>query len=264
MSEFFRYLTLSFLLEGAWLTIKIAAASMTGGLLLGLVVALMRLSPYRLLSLGAWLYIWLLRGTPVLLQLVFLFDALPAVGIVMDPVTTAIIGFALNEAAFAGEVIRGGILAVSRNQTLAAASLGMGPLLTLRRIVLPQAMRAILPAIGNDTISVLKGTSLASVIAVNELTLRSQQIVAQNFRFFAVFTASVQSRARAPTPGRVRARSVLRLSARSSAPASRGADRHRGRGARARRGVPFRRAGRGGGRGRHCEGRRRRGDSEVR
>ena len=64
MSEFFRYLTLSFLLEGAWLTIKIAAASMTGGLLLGLVVALMRLSPYRLLSLGAWLYIWLLRGTP--------------------------------------------------------------------------------------------------------------------------------------------------------------------------------------------------------
>ena len=190
MSEFFRYLTLSFLLEGAWLTIKIAAASMTGGLLLGLVVALMRLSPYRLLSLGAWLYIWLLRGTPVLLQLVFLFDALPAVGIVMDPVTTAIIGFALNEAAFAGEVIRGGILAVSRNQTLAAASLGMGPLLTLRRIVLPQAMRAILPAIGNDTISVLKGTSLASVIAVNELTLRSQQIVAQNFRFFAVFTAS--------------------------------------------------------------------------
>ena len=190
MSELFRYLTLSFLLEGAWLTIKIAAASMTGGLLLGLVVALMRLSPYRLLSLGAWLYIWLLRGTPVLLQLVFLFDALPAVGIVMDPVTTAIIGFALNEAAFAGEVIRGGILAVSRNQTLAAASLGMGPLLTLRRIVLPQAMRAILPAIGNDTISVLKGTSLASVIAVNELTLRSQQIVAQNFQFFAVFTAA--------------------------------------------------------------------------
>src|SRR5205823_9498925 len=82
------------------------------------------------------------------------------------------------------------ILSVSRNQTLAAASLGMGPLLTLRRIVLPQAMRAILPAIGNDAISVLKGTSLASVIAVNELTLRSQQIVAQNFKFFPVFAAA--------------------------------------------------------------------------
>jgi polar amino acid transport system permease protein len=190
MSEFFRYLTLPFLLEGAWLTIKIAVASMAGGLLLGLVVALMRLAPYRPLSVAAWLYIWLIRGTPVLLQLVFLFDALPAVGIVMPPVTSAILGFALNEAAFGGEVIRGGILSVNRNQTLAAASLGMGPLLTLRRIVLPQAMRAILPAIGNDAISVLKGTSLASVIAVNELTLRSQQIVAQNFQFFAVFTAA--------------------------------------------------------------------------
>ena len=190
MGDFFRYLTFAFLLEGAWLTIKIAAAAMAGGLVLGLVVALMRLSSYKPLSVGAWLYIWLVRGTPVLLQLVFLFDALPAVGIVMPPVTTAIIGFAFNEAAFAGEVIRGGILSVSRNQTLAAASLGMGPLLTLRRIVLPQAMRAILPAIGNDTISVLKGTSLASVIAVNELTLRSQQIVAQNFQFFAVFTAA--------------------------------------------------------------------------
>jgi polar amino acid transport system permease protein len=87
-------------------------------------------------------------------------------------------------------VIRGGIVSVNRNQTLAAASLGMGPLLTLRRIILPQAMRAILPAIGNDTISVLKGTSLASVIAVNELTLRSEQIVAQNFKFFTVFAAA--------------------------------------------------------------------------
>src|SRR5262245_37882989 len=108
----------------------------------------------------------------------------------MPPVTTAIVGFALNEAAFSGEIIRGGILSVSRNQTLAAASLGMGSLLTLRRIVLPQAMRAILPAIGNDAISVLKGTSLASVIAVNELTLRSHQIVAQNFKFFPVFAAA--------------------------------------------------------------------------
>ena len=190
MEDFLQYLTLPFLLEGLSLTIRIFVAAMAGGRVLGLVVALMRLSPYRVLSGAAWVYIWLVRGTPVLLQLVFLFDALPAVGIVMSPVTTAILGFALNEAAFSGEIIRGGILSVSRNQTLAAASLGMGPLLTLRRIVLPQAMRAILPAIGNDAISVLKGTSLASVIAVNELTLRSQQIVAQNFRFFPVFAAA--------------------------------------------------------------------------
>ena len=190
MEAFRHYLTLPFLLEGMGLTLRIFVAAMAGGLVLGLFVALMRLSAYRVLSGAAWLYVWLLRGTPVLLQLVFLFDALPLVGIVMPPVTTAILGFALNEAAFSGEVIRGGILSVSRNQTLAAASLGMGALLTLRRIVLPQAMRAILPAIGNDAISVLKGTSLASVIAVNELTLRSQQIVAQNFKFFPVFAAA--------------------------------------------------------------------------
>ena len=175
MEAFLQYLTFPFLLEGMWLTLRIFLASMVGGLALGLVIALMRLSPYRLLAGLAWTYVWLVRGTPVLLQLVFLFDALPFIGIVMPPVTTAIIGFSLNEAAFAGEIIRGGILSVSRNQTLAAASLGMGSLLTLRRIVLPQAMRAILPAVGNDAISVLKGTSLASVIAVNELTLRSQQ-----------------------------------------------------------------------------------------
>jgi len=190
MEAFLQYLTFPFLLEGMWLTLRIFVASMVGGLALGLLIALMRLSPYRALSALAWTYVWLFRGTPVLLQLVFLFDALPFVGIVMPPVTTAIIGFSLNEAAFAGEIIRGGILSVSRNQTLAAASLGMGPLLSLRRIVLPQAMRAILPAVGNDAISVLKGTSLASVIAVNELTLRSQQIVAQNFKFFPVFAAA--------------------------------------------------------------------------
>jgi polar amino acid transport system ATP-binding protein/polar amino acid transport system permease protein len=190
MEAFLQYLTFPFLLEGMWLTLRIFLASMVGGLTLGLLIALMRLSPYRVLSGLAWIYVWLLRGTPVLLQLVFLFDALPFIGIVMPPVTTAIIGFSLNEAAFSGEIIRGGILSVSRNQTLAAASLGMGPLLTLRRIVLPQAMRAILPAVGNDAISVLKGTSLASVIAVNELTLRSQQIVAQNFKFFPVFAAA--------------------------------------------------------------------------
>ena len=169
MEAFRHYLTLPFLLEGMVLTLRIFVAAMAGGLVLGLVVALMRLSSYRVLSGAAWLYVWLLRGTPVLLQLVFLFDALPLVGIVMPPVTTAILGFALNEAAFSGEVIRGGILSVSRNQTLAAASLGMGALLTLRRIVLPQAMRAILPAIGNNAISVLKGTSLASVIAVTKI-----------------------------------------------------------------------------------------------
>jgi len=179
MSDILGYALSSFLLEGAWIAIEITALAMIVGLFLGLVLALMRLSRFKLLSGVAWGYIWLMRGTPLLLQLVFIFDALPRLGIRFGPLTTAVIGFGLNEAAFAAEFIRGGILAVNRNQTIAAASLGMGPMLTLRRIILPQAMRAILPQISNATISMLKGTSLASVIFVNELTFRAQQIMTE-------------------------------------------------------------------------------------
>jgi len=190
MTEIFSYITSTFLLEGAWLAVQITFFAMIAGLFLGLVLALMRLSRFKLISGTAWLYIWIMRGTPLLLQLVFVFDALPRIGIKFDSFTTAIIGFALNEAAFAAEFIRGGILAVNKNQSVAAASLGMGQILTLRRIILPQAMRAILPQISNATISMLKGTSLASVIFVNELTFRAQQIVATNFAFFTVFIAA--------------------------------------------------------------------------
>jgi polar amino acid transport system permease protein len=150
----------------------------------------MRLSAHAPIRAFAWVYIWFVRGTPQLLQLVFLYDALPGIGIKLDTFTTAVLGFALNEAAFSAEIIRGGILSVNRNQTVAAASLGMGPLLALRRIILPQAMRAILPGMANDTIGMIKGTSIASVIFVNELTFRSQQIVGQNFKFFTVFAAA--------------------------------------------------------------------------
>ena len=112
------------------------------------------------------------------------------IGLRFDTFTTAVIGFALNEAAFSGEIIRGGIISVDRNQSIAAKSLGMGPTLTLRRIIMPQALRPILPAMTNDTISMLKLTSIASVIFVNELTFRAQQIVEQNFKFFTVFAAA--------------------------------------------------------------------------
>ena len=190
LREFLGYVTSSFLLEGAWLAIKITVLAMAIGLFLGLLLALMRLSGIWPLSVTAWFYIWFMRGTPQLLQLVFIFDALPLIGLRFDPFTTAVIGFALNEAAFSGEIIRGGIISVDRNQSIAAKSLGMGPTLTLRRIIMPQALRPILPAITNDTISMLKLTSIASVIFVNELTFRAQQIVGQNFKFFTVFAAA--------------------------------------------------------------------------
>lgn len=190
MFDILGYLASPALLTGAVLTLQIASVSLLAGLALGLLLALMRLSGNPVINGVAWSYIWLMRGTPLLLQLVFLFNVLPSVGIKLDPVTTAIIGFALNEAAFAAEIIRGSILSVNRSQIIAAAALGMPPTLTLRRIILPQAMRPMLPGIGNQTISLIKSTSIASVIFVNELTFRAEQIVGHNFQFFTVFTAA--------------------------------------------------------------------------
>jgi polar amino acid transport system permease protein len=180
------YVGSPFLLGGAWIAVKITLIAMSIGLVLGLGLALMRLSRFKALNSGAWAYIWFVRGTPQLLQLVFIFDALPLIGLRFDEVTTAVIGFALNEAAFSAELFRAGILSVNRSQSTAAAALGMGPLLTLRRIILPQSMRAVIPGLANDTIGMLKLTSIASVIFVNELTFRSQQVVGENFKFFTV------------------------------------------------------------------------------
>jgi polar amino acid transport system permease protein len=188
--ETINYIFDPFLTTGALIAVEIAGLAMIGGVVLGLGLGLLRMSRIRVVRGAAWLYIWFVRGTPQLLQLVFLYDALPGLGIKLDTFATAVLGFALNEAAFSAEIIRGGILSVNRSQGIAAASLGMGPFLTLRRIILPQAARAILPALANDTISVVKGTSIASVIFVNELTFRAQQIVGQNFKFFTVFAAA--------------------------------------------------------------------------
>jgi polar amino acid transport system permease protein len=188
--EFVSYVFSGFLLAGALTAVQITVLAMSAGLVLGLGLALVRLSSVAPLRAAAWTYIWMVRGTPQLLQLVFIYDALPLIGLKFDSFTTAVIGFALNEAAFSAEIIRGGIVSVSRNQSIAAASLGMGRFLTLRRIILPQAMRAIMPGVTNDMIGMLKLSSIASVIFVNELTFRAQQIVGQNFKFFTVFCAA--------------------------------------------------------------------------
>ena len=188
--EFVSYVFSGFLLAGALTAVQITVLAMSAGLVLGLGLALVRLSSVAPLRAAAWTYIWMVRGTPQLLQLVFIYDALPLIGLKFDSFTTAVVGFALNEAAFSAEIIRGGIVSVSRNQSIAAASLGMGRFLTLRRIILPQAMRAITPGVTNDTIGMLKLSSIASVIFVNELTFRAQQIVGQNFKFFTVFCAA--------------------------------------------------------------------------
>src|ERR1700731_1902020 len=189
-TDFLSYVVSPFLLRGALLAIEISVLAMAFGLVLGLGLALMRLSRHAWVRGPAWCYIWFMRGTPLLLQLVFIYDVLPAIGIKLNTFATAVIGFSLNEAAFSAEIIRGGVLSVHRSQATAAAALGMSRLLTLRGIVLPQAMRAILPGMGNQAINMLKSTSLASVIMVNELAFRAEQIVGQNFQFFTVFAGA--------------------------------------------------------------------------
>ncbi len=173
---------------------------MAVGITLGVVLAIMRLSPNPLVSGASWVYVWLFRGTPVFVQIIFWFNiaalyprlslGLPFGGpqfahananTLITTFAAAILGLGLNEAAYMSEIVRAGILSVSEGQTEAAYALGMTRLKTMRRIVLPQAMRLIIPPTGNETISMLKTSSLVSEIAFTELLFASQQIYAVNY-----------------------------------------------------------------------------------
>lgn len=178
------YFTSTSVLRGLGLTLWLTGVVMVLGFTLGTLLAVMRLSANPVLRNVSWGYIWLLRSTPILVQLLFWFNIgalYPQIlGVrtvnLLSPVTIAIIGLTLHEAAYAAEVVRGGILSVERGQIEAAESLGLGRWRRLRRIVLPQAMRSIVPPAGNMLIGTLKGTSIVSVIAVQDL-LYSVQLV---------------------------------------------------------------------------------------
>jgi polar amino acid transport system permease protein len=188
------------ILEGARLTIELTVIAMAIGIVLGVVLAVMRLSANPLVSGGSWLYIWFFRGTPVLVQLLFWYNIAAlypsiALGIpfgpafvhvnantAITPFAAAILGLGLNEGAYMAEIVRAGIISVPEGQADAAQSLGMTRLQTMRRIVLPQAMRVIIPPTGNETISMLKTSSLASVIVVTELLYAAQLIYSVNFK----------------------------------------------------------------------------------
>ena len=197
-------------LKGVWTTIWLTVASMVGGVALGVVLAIMRLSPNPVLSGTAWFYVWVFRGTPVLVQLVIwgnlnaLYRNL-SLGIpfgpewftfetrnLVPPVAAALLGLALNEAAYMSEIIRAGILSVDEGQGEAASALGMSRLQTLRRIVLPQAMRVVVPPTGNETISMLKTTSLVAYVPYVELFFQTSAIGSRTFQPFPMLvTASL-------------------------------------------------------------------------
>ena len=194
------YFFSSRVLHGLVVTLELTVVSMAVGIVLGVLLAVMRLSPNPLISGSSWVYIWLFRGTPVLVQLLFwnFISALyPSIDLgipfgpsfihadanhLITPFTAAVLGLGLNEGAYMSEIVRAGILSVDEGQTDAAHALGMTRLLTMRRIVLPQAMRVIIPPTGNETISMLKTSSLVSVIAYTELLYSVQLIYAANYR----------------------------------------------------------------------------------
>jgi polar amino acid transport system permease protein len=190
MSLFLHYLSMPYLLQGIELTLQVTALGLAGGLILGLILAWMQLSRLSLLSAVARGYTVIFRGTPLILQMVFAYDALPHIGIKLPAVLAAGLALACNEAPFIAEMLRAGVLGVDRGQLLAGQALGMTPSVLMRRIIAPQAIRTMIPAFGNETVSALKNSSLASVIAVQELTLRSTQLASSTFDFFSIFFAS--------------------------------------------------------------------------
>ena len=195
-----QYLFDSRILHGVVVTIELTLAAQALGIVLGVVIAVMRLSPNPLVSGGSWYYVWFFRGTPVLVQLLFwsfigaLYRTIN-LGIPFGPsfihlnsnslitgFLTVVLGLGLNEGAYMSEIVRAGIISVDEGQNEAALSLGMTRLQTMRRIVLPQAMRVIIPPTGNETISMLKTTSLAIVVPFTELTTTASNIYAANFQ----------------------------------------------------------------------------------
>jgi cystine transport system permease protein len=168
-------------------TIPLALASFALGIALALVVALMRLSRIRVVSLLARAYVSLIRGTPLLVQLFVIFYGLPSVGLTIDPWPSAIIAFSLNVGGYAAEVIRAAIQSVPKGQWEAAHMIGMSNRLALRRIILPQAARVSVPPLSNTFISLVKDTSLASLILVTELFREAQQIAAFSQEFMVLY-----------------------------------------------------------------------------
>ena len=187
-------------LRGMWTTIYLTFLSMVIGIVLGIVAAVMRLSPNPILSGVSWLYIWFFRGTPLLVQVLFWYNIatlFPTISLgvpfgpaivhepanqLITPLVAALLALGLNEGAYMSEIVRAGIISVDEGQTEAAQSLGMSRLQTMRLIVLPQAMRVIIPPTGNETISMLKNSSLLYVASFTELTYSVTQIYNVNFK----------------------------------------------------------------------------------
>jgi polar amino acid transport system permease protein len=182
---------LSFDFAGAALvTLWISIAAMLLGLAIGLALALMQQCRFRLLRWLAWSYLWVFRGTPVLLQIIFAFNVLPGFGVILSGPVCAVLALGLHEAAYMTEIFRSGLGAVNAGQRDAARALGMSEWHVMRLVVLPQALRVVIPPIGNQFIGMLKLSALISVIGVRELLLAAEQSASATFRYLEALSAA--------------------------------------------------------------------------
>jgi ectoine/hydroxyectoine ABC transporter permease protein EhuD len=176
------------LLKGAATSIELTVCILAISLPLGLAIALAKMSPRRAPRALASAYIEVIRGTPALLQLFYIYFVLPAFGIRFSPFLSGVIGLSINYAAYLAEVYRAGVEAVPRGQVEAAKALGMSRGQAMRLVVLPQAIRVVIPPLGNHAIALFKDTSLVSIVTVKELIFSGQIIAATNFQYLTVFT----------------------------------------------------------------------------
>ena len=181
-------LFLPILLEGLRLTVIVTIGSMLLSTALGLVWALMRVSGIKSLALFAVGLVNLIRGIPIIVQLFYIYFVLPELGITLSAVQAAIIGLGIAYSAYQSENFRAGIEAIDHGQIEAAQSLGMGWVMMMRRVILPQAVKIVLPPYGNTMIMMLKDSSQASTITVAELTLKGQMLASSTFKYSTVFT----------------------------------------------------------------------------
>ena len=170
------------MLQGAGYTLLFALAAMVGGLAIGVPVALLRIAPWGILRWPAALYVSAMRDTPLLVQIFVIYYGLPSVGIEFMPVTAGVLALSLNSGAYLSESLRGAIASVKQGQWRAAFSLGLGYGQTLTHVVLPQALRVAVPSMSNTLISLIKDTSLVSVIALTELMLATKEAIATSFQ----------------------------------------------------------------------------------
>jgi len=178
------------LLKGTGMTLLLVLCTMLVSPLGGLMIALGRISNFRPLSSACWFVIWFFRGTPLLLQLFFIYYGLPAFGITLAPLTAAVIGLGLNYSAYLGEIIRGAIQSIDHGQMEAAKAIGMTYRQAMRRVIIPQTYKRLMPPVGNEFIALIKDTALVSTIAMVELMRSADQLFNTYFNITALALAA--------------------------------------------------------------------------